>query len=137
MTIDYTHEPTTPNGRARWFFDQAGRFYVELPPSDGGRLTTAGFPGPGCDPTTITDADAGLTVAYLSECCALFSVWSFAETREQARAWWRQRAGTLLALAARAGIAAPMVLPWWAPDAAGAGAQYAAERATAGEGAGT
>jgi hypothetical protein len=107
-TIETAHrEPTQPDARAFWYFSAPGHFYVDLTAHAGQRGYCAQFlAGPGCDPTTITDADVGVVCSYMDADDCTTSAQTFAAVRAEAWRIWDdivddERPET-------------STLPWWA-----------------------
>jgi hypothetical protein len=114
-------EATIPRGRAYWYFVAPGYFYIDLPARDGEPAFVGQFlDGPGCDPTAITDADAGAVAWHMLRLFgATVSARAFAEVRRSAWQAWREIAADDADQARRAADPhepEPTYTPWWARE---------------------
>lgn len=123
MTTEHHREPTIPGGLGFWYFGAEGFFYVGT--RFGPTAISQFLDGPGCDPTGITDADAGIVNDYMDAegGGANITARTFAEVRDTAWRRWGE-------MAHEYGPGRLYTPPWWAD---GASASYATERAAARE----
>lgn len=115
---------TLPNQIGYWFTDALGHFHVGVEAHAGEPGWEVCFlGGPGCDPLTIRDADAGVVCWYALDHAATTTGMSFAGALRHAREAWRELSANAEDLARGAADPydpEPFVEPWWARPEGGA-----------------